>query len=158
MQSNQVAFYLLSVSREDAAQPSLGDKLAKEFRVRPFEPHREKTGFLHMRNKAADQLCGNRTADQCLSFLHRKYNPSSFLILNKPLANFCGCTARFASDLVGNPEDRFSRVVAHFIELLVLLRFKYALRFDRTCLRKSLLQRCIHQRSMLNQNSCCSLP
>ena len=26
----------------------------------------------------------------------------------KPLAIFCGCTARFVSDLVGNPEDRFS--------------------------------------------------
>ena len=24
------------------------------------------------------------------------------------LAIFCGCTARFVSDLVGNPEDRFS--------------------------------------------------
>ena len=26
----------------------------------------------------------------------------------KPLAILCGCTARFLSDLVGNPEDRFS--------------------------------------------------
>ena len=26
----------------------------------------------------------------------------------KPLAIFCGCTARFVSDLVGNPEDRVS--------------------------------------------------
>ena len=26
----------------------------------------------------------------------------------KPLAILCGCTARFVSDLVGNPEDRFS--------------------------------------------------
>ena len=26
----------------------------------------------------------------------------------QPLAIFCGCTARFVSDLVGNPEDRFS--------------------------------------------------
>ena len=26
----------------------------------------------------------------------------------KPSAIFCGCTARFVSDLVGNPEDRFS--------------------------------------------------
>ena len=26
----------------------------------------------------------------------------------KPLAIFCGCTARFVSDLVGNSEDRFS--------------------------------------------------
>ena len=27
----------------------------------------------------------------------------------KPLAILCGCTARFVSDLVGNPEDRFSQ-------------------------------------------------
>ena len=26
----------------------------------------------------------------------------------KPLTNFCGCTDRFVSDLVGNPEDSFS--------------------------------------------------
>ena len=26
---------------------------------------------------------------------------------------FCGCTARFVSDLVGNPEDRFSHDAAY---------------------------------------------
>ena len=26
---------------------------------------------------------------------------------------FCGCTARFVSDLIGNPEDRFSQNEAH---------------------------------------------
>ena len=31
----------------------------------------------------------------------------------KPLATFCGCTARFVSDLVGNPEDRFSHSKVH---------------------------------------------
>ena len=29
------------------------------------------------------------------------------------LAIFCGCTARFVSDLVGNPDDRFSHNEAH---------------------------------------------
>ena len=33
----------------------------------------------------------------------------------KPLAIFCGCTAVFMSDLVGNPEDRFSYNEAHLI-------------------------------------------
>ena len=33
-----------------------------------FEPRREKTGFLHMRKKDADQLRGNREADQRLCF------------------------------------------------------------------------------------------
>ena len=31
----------------------------------------------------------------------------------KPLAIFCGRTARFVSDLVGNPEDEFSLDAAH---------------------------------------------
>ena len=35
-----------------------------------------------------------------------------------PLAIFCGCTARFVLDLVGIPEDRFSRDAAHLILLL----------------------------------------
>ena len=31
----------------------------------------------------------------------------------KPLAIYCGSTARFVWDLVGNPEDRFSHNEAH---------------------------------------------
>ena len=31
------------------------------------------------------------------------------------LAIFCDCTGRFVSNLVGNPEDRFSRVAAHLL-------------------------------------------
>ena len=30
----------------------------------------------------------------------------------KPVTIFCGCTARFVSDLIGNPKDRFSHNVA----------------------------------------------
>ena len=45
--------------------------------------------------------------------LHRLYNPSTFKILNsKPLTIFCGCTAPFVLDLVGNLENRFSHDVA----------------------------------------------
>ena len=52
------------------------------------------------------------------SSLHRYYNsPSSKIRKIKRLAIFCGCTAWFVSDLVGNPEDRFSRDEAHFIIL-----------------------------------------
>ena len=41
-------------------------------------------------------------------------NPSSSLIrIFKPLPIFCGCTVRFVSDLVGNPEDRFYHIAAH---------------------------------------------
>ena len=61
-------------------------------------------------NKDADQLRGNREADQRLCFRHThstnsilpKYEISSLCI-------FCGCTARFVSDQVRNPEDWFSQ-------------------------------------------------
>ena len=45
-------------------------------------------------NKAADQLCGNCTADQCHCFY---YINSTIPLLPKPLA-ICGCTAWFVSD------------------------------------------------------------
>ena len=32
-----------------------------------------------------------------------------------PIDIFCGCTARFMSDLVGNPEDRFSHDAAELV-------------------------------------------
>ena len=34
------------------------------------------------------------------------------------LTIFCGCTARFVSDLVGNPEDKFSHHTAHIISVI----------------------------------------
>ena len=76
------------------------------------EPRHEKTGFLYRcENKDANQLRGNREADQRLCF---RYMASTIPLLPKfkifkPLAIFCDCTARFVSDLVRNPEDRFSR-------------------------------------------------
>ena len=72
-----------------------------------------KPDFCLGENKGADQLRGNREADQRLCF---RYNFSASYIQNfKLLALFCDCTGRFVSDLVGNPEDRFSRVAAHII-------------------------------------------
>ena len=41
----------------------------------------------------------------------------------KPLAIFCGCTARFVLDLVGNPEDQFPHNEAHIIILGLLFKF-----------------------------------
>ena len=84
--------------------------------LRTYEPCREKTGFLHIcENKDADQLHGNREADQRLCF---RYSDSTIPLLPyirtfKPLAIFCGCTAWFVPDLVGNPEDQFSHNEAH---------------------------------------------
>ena len=75
-----------------------------------------KPTFCKCKNKGAAQLHVNRAVDQHLCFhyinsiipLLPKYEISSL----KPI--FCGCTAGFVSDLVGNPKDRFSHDMAHF--------------------------------------------
>ena len=65
-----------------------------------------KQAFCICENKDADQLRSNCEADQCLCFCY----PSTFKIqIFKALIFFCDCTAQFVSDLVGNPEDRFSQ-------------------------------------------------
>ena len=69
-----------------------------------------KLGFCIWENKDADQLRGNREADQRLCF---RYTDSTIPLLFTPLAILCDCTDRFVSDLVRNPEDRFSRDEAH---------------------------------------------
>ena len=71
-------------------------------------------------NKDADQLRGNREADQRLCF---RYIDSTTPLLPKykyfkPLAILCGCTAGFVSDLVRNTEDRFSHNEAHILRLV----------------------------------------
>ena len=85
-----------------------------------------KPAFCICENKDADQLRGNREADQRLCFRYIEYNPSTSCIRNfKPLVILCGCTARFVSDLVGNPEDRFSHNEAQLFWRSYLL-LKYA--------------------------------
>ena len=71
-----------------------------------------KPAFCKCENKDADQLRGNREADQRLCF---RCTDSTIPLLPKSEAIFCGCTARFVSDLVGNPEDRFSHNEARFV-------------------------------------------
>ena len=76
-----------------------------------------KPAFCICENKDADQLRGNREADQRLCF---RYTDSKSPLLPiyenfKPLAILCGYTAWFMSDLVGNPEDRFSHNKAHIM-------------------------------------------
>ena len=83
-----------------------------------------KPAFCICENKDADQLRGNREADQRLCF---RYINSIIPLLSKseifkPLAIFCDCTARFESDLVGNPEDRFSHNEAQIIVAGTLLQ------------------------------------
>ena len=64
-----------------------------------------KPTFCICKNKDADQLSGNREADHRLCF---RYIDSTIIRIFKLLDIFCSCTAWFVSDLVGNPEDRFS--------------------------------------------------
>ena len=49
------------------------------------------------------------------------------------LAILCGCIAGFVSDLVGNPEDRFSDVAAHMKDLLERLVSSYFTGMRRDC-------------------------
>ena len=77
-----------------------------------------KPAFCICENKDTDQLRGNREADQCFCF---RYTDTTIPLLSKiqnfkPLAIFCDCTAGFVSDLVGNPEDRFSQKEAQIME------------------------------------------
>ena len=73
-------------------------------------------------NKDADQLRGNREADQRLCF---RYSDSTIPLLLKSeisrfLALFCDCTGRFVSDLVENHIVGFP--TRRLISLLYLLR------------------------------------
>ena len=62
-------------------------------------------------NKGADPLCSNCAADQGLCFLSIDgwYNTSIISLIRhfKPLTNLSCSTARFVSDLVGNPKTGF---------------------------------------------------
>ena len=68
-----------------------------------------KPAFCISENKGADQLCGKQAADQRFCFRctdstipHPKFQASSNLLWLVP-------------DLVGSPEDRFSREAAHLV-------------------------------------------
>ena len=76
-----------------------------------FEPHHGKTCICICENKDDDQLCG--TAQLISAFVFASID-STTALLPKSEIIFCGCTARFVSDIVENPEDRwFSRDAAH---------------------------------------------
>ena len=69
-------------------------------------------------NKGADQLRGNSAAYQHLYFCYIDSTipllPNSDIF--KLLAIFYGCTSWLVSELVGNPEDRFSHDAALMFE------------------------------------------
>ena len=69
-----------------------------------------KPTFCICENKDADQLRGNREADQrlCFRYIDRTISLLPKFKNFKPQAILCGCTVWFVSDQVGNPKDRFS--------------------------------------------------
>ena len=83
-----------------------------------------KPDFAYVKNKGADQLRCNLTANQRLCC---HYIDSTVPLLSdfKPQATFRGCAAPFVSDLVGNPEDRFSPDAAHMILNFISLILSY---------------------------------
>ena len=75
--------------------------------------------FCICENKGADQLRGNHAADHRLCFCYIDSIIPHFSeseINFKPLPVLCGGTAWFVLDLVGNPEDKFSRDTAHVFQ------------------------------------------
>ena len=75
-----------------------------------------KPDFCHGKNKGADQLCSDCTTDQRLCFC---YMDSTIPLLPKlEISNFCSCPGGFVPDLVGNPDERFSHIAAHLMNLL----------------------------------------
>ena len=88
-----------------------------------MSPIVRKPDFCLCENKGADQLRSNSEADQrlCFPYTDRKIPRLLLKIQNlKLLAFFCDGTCWSVSNLVGNPEDRFSRIAAH--NVLVLLK------------------------------------
>ena len=81
-------------------------------------------------NRAADQRLCFRYIDSTIPLLPKstvyhgrkalnQTNKQNFLIQHfKTLVIFCGCTVRFVSDLVRNPEDMFSRNADYICKML----------------------------------------
>ena len=74
-----------------------------------------KSDFCLCENKGADQLRSNCEADQRFCFRYTDSTLSRLLKFQVSSLLLYVTTDRFVSDLVGNPEDRFSRVVAQML-------------------------------------------
>ena len=72
------------------------------------EPHHEKKRIFAYAKTKAQISSGQLISAVVLSTWIVQYSQNF-----KSLACFCDCTGRFVLDLVGNPEDSFSRVAAH---------------------------------------------
>ena len=71
-----------------------------------YEPRHVKICFLHMgKTKTQRSFVFATWIVQSLYFLNRNF---------EPVVIFFGCTVRFVSDLLENPEDRLSHDVPHY--------------------------------------------
>ena len=69
--------------------------------------------FAYAKTKA--QISCAVTAKLISAFVFATRIVQPLFCLNPASSFFCDCTDRFVSDMVGNPENRFSRVAAHLI-------------------------------------------
>ena len=88
-----------------------------------LELRHEKTWFLHMRKKVADQLRSNCTADQRLCF---RYIDSTIPLLSKSeisslLPSFVAVQPRLSRNWSETREDRFSHDAAHIAHIPYLI-------------------------------------
>ena len=65
--------------------------------------------FLYMKKREADQCLCLRYIDSTMPLLPK-------IKKIKSIAIFCGCTARFVSDMVGNAMDNFSHDLAQITD------------------------------------------
>ena len=72
-----------------------------------------KPAFCICENKDPDQLHSYCAVNRHICWFFFRYLESTTPILSKPRAIFCGRSAWIVSELVRNPEDRFSRNTAH---------------------------------------------
>ena len=79
-----------------------------------------KPTFCICENKDADQLRGNREADQrlCFRYTDSAIPPLSKSEIFKSLAIFCGCAAWFVSDQVGNQNVGFLMTRLNYFHIL----------------------------------------
>ena len=87
-----------------------------KFNLPLFEPNHEKTCLFTGENKCADQLRGKPAADRRLCF---QYIDTTITLLPKSeISSLLPSSVIVQSslcDVVGNPEDRYSRDVAHLV-------------------------------------------
>ena len=94
-----------------------------------------KPAFCICENKDADQLCGNRIADQRLVFVTQIMQSLFFLNPKfKPLAIFCCCTAWFVSDqVIQNVGFLMMRLKVHSHETRTILHTRVNGIADTVC-------------------------